>query len=147
MDYDHRLAASCDNHDSEPDSPMHLAREKLASSSSDSKLADGNVADEEEGFGDDDEKENPRRFFHHDPYYHSMNHNQRGHFDPEFHEYHPGLPPPSIRRLRRPPGPQLWNLWDDSEKRKNQEYRLPGFMQETGPTGVVCLRGYYFEFI
>ncbi|KAJ6712066.1 UBIQUITIN CARBOXYL-TERMINAL HYDROLASE 20 [Salix purpurea] len=136
LDYDHRLVASCDNHDSEPDSPMHFAREKLASSSSDSKLADGNVADEEEGFGDDDEKENPRRFFHHDPYCHSMNHSQRGRFDPEFHEYHPGLPPPSIRRLRRPPGPQLWNLWDDSEKRKNQEYRLPGFMQETGPTGV-----------
>ncbi|KAF9689668.1 hypothetical protein SADUNF_Sadunf01G0116100 [Salix dunnii] len=115
---------------------LQLAREKLASSSSDSKLADGNVEDGEEGFGDDDEKVNPRRFFHHDPYYHSMNHNQRGHFDPEFHEYNPSLPPPWIRRLRRPPGPQLWNRWDDSEKRKNQEYRLPGFMQETGPTGV-----------
>jgi ubiquitin carboxyl-terminal hydrolase 36/42 len=147
LDSGHRLVASCDNDDSEPDSPMQLAREKLASSSSDSKLADGNFEDEEEGFGNDDEKENPRRFFHYDPYYHAMYHNQWGHFDPEFHEYHPGLPPPWIRRFRRQPCPQLWNRWDDREKRRNQEYRLPGFMQETGPTGVVCLRGYYFEFI
>ncbi|KAI5602004.1 hypothetical protein BDE02_01G128700 [Populus trichocarpa] len=136
LDSGHRLVASCDNDDSEPDSPMQLAREKLASSSSDSKLADGNVEDEEEGFGNDDEKENPRRFFHYDPYYHAMYHNQWGHFDPEFHEYHPGLPPPWIRRFRRQPCPQLWNRWDDREKRRNQEYRLPGFMQETGPTGV-----------
>ncbi|XP_011018566.1 PREDICTED: ubiquitin carboxyl-terminal hydrolase 21-like isoform X2 [Populus euphratica] len=136
LDSGHRLVASCDSDDSEPDSPMQLAREKLTSSSSDSKLADGNVEDEEEGSGNDDEKENPRRLFHYDPYSHAMYHNQWGHFDPEFHEYHPGLPPPWIRRFRRQPCPQLWNRWDDREKRRNQEYRLPGFMQETGPTGV-----------
>ncbi|XP_061958653.1 ubiquitin carboxyl-terminal hydrolase 21-like isoform X2 [Populus nigra] len=136
LDSGHRLVASCDNDDSEPNSPMQLARERLASSSSDSKLADGNVEDEEESFGNDDEKENPRRFFHYDPYYHAMYHNQWGHFDPGFHEYHPGLPPPWIKRFRRQPCPQLWNRWDDREKRRNQEYMLPGFMQETGPTGV-----------
>ncbi|CAK7356137.1 unnamed protein product [Dovyalis caffra] len=114
------LADGANNHNSEPHSPMRVEPEKLASSSSDRKLADGYVEDEEEGFGDDGEKEDPRLSFHHNP-----NH-YWGHSDPEFDDHHPGLPPPWMRRFQRQPGPQWCDSWDDRENS----------MQETRPTGV-----------
>ncbi|KAL9387412.1 hypothetical protein Peur_020536 [Populus x canadensis] len=136
LDSDQRLVARCDTDNGifdvdnrEPNSPMRVELEN-------SWLVHGDVEHEEEGFGDDGEKEDPRQLFRCEPNYHPMYHHRRGHFDPEFHENHPDLCPPSIKRFHGSQVPQWRNRWDDREKTRNQEYGPPGFMQETGPTGV-----------
>jgi ubiquitin carboxyl-terminal hydrolase 36/42 len=140
LDSDQRLVARCDTDNGifddnrEPDSPMRVELEL-----ENSWLVHGDVEHEEEVFGDDGEKEDPRQLFRCEPNYHPMYHHRRGHFDPEFHENHPDLSPSSIKRFRGSQVPQWRNRWDDREKTRNQEYGPPGFMQETGPTGVVCL--------
>ncbi|KAJ6943009.1 hypothetical protein NC652_008720 [Populus alba x Populus x berolinensis] len=135
LDSDQRLVARCDTDNGifdvdnrEPDSPMRVELEN-------SWLVHGDAEHEEEGFGDDGEKEDPRQLYRCEPNYNPMYHHRQGHFDPEFHENHPDLSP-SIKRFHGSQVPQWRNRWDDREKTRNQEYGPPGFMQETGPTGV-----------